>query len=578
MSTLSSRQIQKSLRLRGLEVRPEALKAIQSVLGKEEDHLGALDKLTTALKEQLAAESLSSCSSGVLAETVSNRTKISCIVSREHVEKAVLELSKNDEDVIKESTKVLDSFSIPQVRYDPTTRRFQTVSNSWDPLHGPQAHKLNMFRERLEFVHQRMMRNALFTPSLSGESTSHKVVLTPLEALQAGGGDPNQEHHIFGMLSHVTDDCLWIEDLTAKLPLEFSPHVQLSQRLFTPGCMVIAVGRMLSAAVAEDLEEVEHSRIHGRFMVEAMMMPPQEDRQRTESIFPNLSRKLLGLPMLSQHDLSTMQELERECDEDFFVILSDVNLDDYETMRSLDTLFEGFSSFPPSMFVFMGNFSSKPFTFGNSTNSEQITKQQYGDLMEKLAQKLVEFPSLLNSRFVFVPGNQDPSVAPQYILPRPCLPREICERFTAKLPATCRVTFTSNPARIMYYSQEICLFRQEMMTNMRRNCVVNNKECTTENASKFLVETICDQAHLFPMMMDTKPMYCAYERSLRLFPLPHLVVLGEKYEQYHWINGQCQLLNPGSFTSDGSFVVYRPSTDKVEFSGIPRGGGDGVDL
>ena len=57
-----------------------------------------------------------------------------------------------------------------------------------------------------------------------------------------------------------------------------------------------------------------------------------------------------------------LEEQERAAEADMFVILSDVWLDIPDTFSRLRSVFHGFSSVEvvPSLFIFMGNYSSQP--------------------------------------------------------------------------------------------------------------------------------------------------------------------------------------------------------------------------
>lgn len=70
--------------------------------------------------------------------------------------------------------------------------------------------------------------------------------------------------------------------------------------------------------------------------------------------------------------------------------------------------------------------------------------------------------------FVFVPGPADPYDVSNLILPRRPLPPSLTTAVRDKLP---KVTFASNPCRITYKSQEIVVFRDDLMSRMLRNTV-----------------------------------------------------------------------------------------------------------
>lgn len=86
--------------------------------------------------------------------------------------------------------------------------------------------------------------------------------------------------------------------------------------------------------------------------------------------------------------------------------------------------------------------------------------------------------------FVFVPGPADPYDVSNLILPRRPLPPSLTKAVRDKLP---KVTFASNPCRITYKSQEIVVFRDDLMSRMLRN-TVRLKNDLSSLANKELLE------------------------------------------------------------------------------------------
>jgi DNA polymerase epsilon subunit 2 len=159
-----------------------------------------------------------------------------------------------------------------------------------------------------------------------------------------------------------------------------------------------------------------------------------------------------------------MVDEEAASTSDMFVVLSDVWLDRESTFTRLRTVFEGFDSLDaiPSMFVLMGDFSSKPF------GPTHFGFVEYSKGFDKLAELVREFPRLRQeARWVFVPGPGDPGVTSA--LPRPPLMPSLTNALRDALP---RVTFTSNPARVRYRSQDLVFLREDLQSRMRRNCIL----------------------------------------------------------------------------------------------------------
>ena len=123
-------------------------------------------------------------------------------------------------------------------------------------------------------------------------------------------------------------------------------------------------------------------------------------------------------------------------------------------------------------------------------------------------------------RSVFSPGPLDAGTS--VALPR----RPIPEQYTKSLRQRVRhVTFASNPCRVRYFTQEIVLFREDLLKKMQRHLAVPLvlDDPTVPDITVQLVESLLDQAHLCPLPLHAKPVYWELDYALRLFPLPHLV-------------------------------------------------------
>lgn len=84
-----------------------------------------------------------------------------------------------------------------------------------------------------------------------------------------------------------------------------------------------------------------------------------------------------------------------------------------------------------------------------------------------LADIMASFPTLSQySHFIFIPGPTDPWTS--NTLPRPPIPENFVKPVINKVP---NAVFTTNPARIRYFNQEIVVFREDLMSRMMRNTV-----------------------------------------------------------------------------------------------------------
>ena len=87
--------------------------------------------------------------------------------------------------------------------------------------------------------------------------------------------------------------------------------------------------------------------------------------------------------------------------------------------------------------------------------------------------------------------------------------------------------------------------------------------------SAMVAKTVLDQGHLCPLPLSVRPVFWGFDHSLRLIPQPNALFLGDQYDQFvHEYRGT-NIGNPGSFSTDFSFVVFWPSTGEMEFSRVP---------
>ncbi|KAK3192937.1 hypothetical protein Dsin_024247 [Dipteronia sinensis] len=299
--------------------------------------------------------------------------------------------------------------------------------------------------------------------------------------------------------------------------------------------------------------------IDGIFQVINCGFPPLEDRDKSFKLLAG--HDLFGGGALTKEETLRLADLEKRATNDMFVILSDIWLDNEETMGKLEIVLNRFESMEvvPSLFVFMGNFCSHPFNL--SFHSFSSLRLQFG----KLGQMIAAHPRLKDhSRFLFIPGPED--AGPSTALPRCALPKYLIEELQEYIPIA---IFSSNPCRIKFYTQEIVFFRQDLLYRRRRSCLIFP---STEETDHFehLVATIIHQSHLGPLPLMVQPIIWNYDHSLHLYPTPHTAIKVSRSQKVFKDPG-ITCFNPGSFSSDRTFATYRPCTQKVEFSAFKYG-------
>ncbi|KAJ1773191.1 DNA-directed DNA polymerase epsilon, subunit B [Coemansia sp. RSA 1813] len=435
---------------------------------------------------------------------------------------------------------VISAYDIPPWWYDPGKKMFIHPFDKAEILSSAEA-KAALFRQRYDLIKQRVMRNENFMPiSFSDQEKDRFYKLSSIDSLQGRDG----EHFLlFGMLSQLEEGKLFLEDKAGSIELDFSEmkskHASVNG-LFTESCFVLVDGYVEDAV----------------FMVEEIGLPPPETKGRTRSAFPNVNF-FGGNPSLRTE--SQLRAIEVSNDNGM-IVLSDVWLDQQDTMDALRTLFEGFShSTPPIAFIFIGDFSSKPFVAGSGDTAK------YRDNMTALGQLIGSFPDIARkSHFIFVPGINDPWG--QGALPKPPLAEFFTKRLASRLS---KVTFATNPCHIKYCTHEIVVFREDLLKRIRRNSVLPPTEST--EIAKHLVRTVIDQGHLCPLPQRIRPIYWAYDHSMRVYPIPDVLILADRFDSYSINYEGAQCINPGSFSAgDFSFFMYYPVSRTAQYSKIPR--------
>ncbi|XP_030338902.1 DNA polymerase epsilon subunit 2 isoform X2 [Strigops habroptila] len=491
------RRLSSAFRLRGLLLRADALKYLAEAL------------------QSISEVELDDVIENVI-DAVEKQPLSSNMVEQSTVEAAVQECSQASDETIENVFNIIGAFDIPRYIYNSERKKFLPLLMTNFPvpnLFGTARDKAELFRERYSLLQQRTHRHELFTPPAvvaHPDDSRSKFQLKTVETL-LGNTAKVGELIVLGMITQL-------KELSA-----------LSQRVLGQGWY-------------ED--EIFH--------VNAFGFPPTEPSANTRAFYGNIN--FFGGPSSTSVKASAkLKQLEDENENAMFVFLSDVWLDQAEVLEKLHTMFSGYSAAPPTCFFFCGNFSSAPY------GKNQIRSLK-GSL-KALADIICEYPSIhKSSRFVFVPGPEDPG--PGSILPRPPLAENITQEFRQLVPFS---VFTTNPCRIQYCTQEIIIFREDLVNKMCRNCV--RFPSSNMDIPNHFVKTILSQGHLTPLPLYVSPVYWAYDYSLRVYPVPDMLVIADKYDPFTVTNTDCLCINPGSFPRSGfSFKVFYPSNKTVEDS------------
>uniref|UniRef100_A0A0E0H9Z1 DNA polymerase epsilon subunit n=1 Tax=Oryza nivara TaxID=4536 RepID=A0A0E0H9Z1_ORYNI len=506
-SAATRRKLQRKFKLRGFTLKVDALEEAAAFLARFPD---AEDDALDLLLDELDKEPLQSS-----------------ILDRDAVRRVVALLVEADEAVdaaspaatsARSALRVVDSFVVPRFHYDPIKKVFY------------------------EYVLlQRLARDIYFSkPAFDTVMTEDdNCEITSIQSLIGCTG----RRWIMGVISQLEERQFYLEDLTGACYAFLSTKHKITSGFFVENTVIVAEGELLS---------------NGIFQVNTCGFPPLEDREASLSMLMGLD--FFGGGVIPTEETVRLSTLEKKAMNDMFVILSDVWLDNYETMEKLGVVLDGYDSLEavPSLFVLMGNFCSRPCNL--AFNSFEELRLQFGKLGEMIAarSRLKE-----HSRFLFIPGPDD--AGPSKALPRCALPKYLTEELQKHIP---NAIFVSNPCRVKFYTQEIVFFRQDLLYRMRRSCLIPPTTEETSDPFEHLVATITHQSHLCPLPLTVQPIIWSYDHCLRLYPTPHTIVLGDKSDQKAFKYTGITCFNPGSFANDSTFAAYRPCTKEVELSAL----------
>eukprot|EP01104_Vermistella_antarctica_P002254 TRINITY_DN1244_c1_g1_i1.p1 TRINITY_DN1244_c1_g1~~TRINITY_DN1244_c1_g1_i1.p1 ORF type:complete len:537 (+),score=108.27 TRINITY_DN1244_c1_g1_i1:33-1613(+) len=523
------RQIIQSFKLHGLSLQVSAVRYLMEVV-KDLDSAGTASFLDELL------------------HTLDKKDLENPIVSKDTLERAVEDMTKEESEVAREyGLVVLNSDDFPKYDYDPSLNGFVHVSDRVTSLHGTSKDKSDMFRQRLLLIQQRLVRSDLFAkdvlPQQNGDvemSGSHRFDITSIESLVGSPG----KHVLLAYLSQLQQNTWSLEDLTGHIKIDLS-HVDnssMAEGMFTEKAIVLAEGEVKD----------------GVFQVATLGFPPAETRAETDRALGTTHDFFGGRP--PSRLLQQVKEIEDQSTGSMFVVVSDIWLDKPAVFEKLRLLFAGFEDDVPAAFILIGPFSSQGTFEKEAAQGDQMKLRQR---FEDLAALIKEYPDIAtNSRFVVMGG---PNEAGSNALPRFPLPKTFVQPM---METPINAANASNPCRLRYFTKEIVVFREDLLMKMNRHCIKAPNLDQEEDISKHLVVSLLHQNHLCPLPLSVRPVYWTKDYALRLYPLPDVIILADRHQNFCHLHNDVLCFNPGSFSTDYSFATYTPDTKSAEFYNV----------
>eukprot|EP01138_Halocafeteria_seosinensis_P004217 gb/GECG01004312.1/.p1 GENE.gb/GECG01004312.1/~~gb/GECG01004312.1/.p1 ORF type:complete len:613 (+),score=100.60 gb/GECG01004312.1/:1-1839(+) len=418
---IPSREILQAFKLQGLTLRKQALENIVNVLHRERKPKQALEMILAGVQHQIEQESGSDT-----------------VVTSNCISEVVAQLSKNKDDFKAESLQVFSAFKVPKFEYHSVQKKFSRDHTKCS-LHGNASGKVSMNRERFELIKQRLLRQPAFAaPLIKTNKSQGYIQLTPIDNLRNKTG---QTCFILAMLTSPETGKYALEDMDKRVSCVFidDSELGLAEGIFTDGSIVLVEGEYDIDGSDGGAVVEETGGIPGVFRIHTMGHPPPEMRSDT--------LKAMGIVdpyciIQTPGDYKRAIDLQTRAEDAYWVIISDLHLDNPEVLGKLKHMLDVYSELRviPSVFVLMGNFSSMPFGahFDDATT--------FVRRMNEFADLIGDYQEIAStSHFILVPGPNDPGCG--RVLPRRSLPHTFCKRLKHKVK---NVTLATNPAR--YYA------------------------------------------------------------------------------------------------------------------------------
>ncbi|ETV95230.1 hypothetical protein, variant 2 [Aphanomyces invadans] len=370
---VDAKQVFRELKLHGLTLHSDALKRLLSELTNQPTLV--LEDVVFAIKNSI------------------DRSKLkTSVVTQDALESALDTLLNVSSDNDYQCIQVFNAFEQPKLVYHPSTKSYEVSADPSRKLHASSTHRLSLYRERFAALERRVLRHKSFAKPVASTTRQYNFQdISRIESLLGVTGTKR----VLGMLGQDERKRVYLEDMTSRIYLDVS-EAKFTNGIFTSSCIVLVEGQVL--------DDVFH--------VETIGSPPPELREQSLHVLSGVDA--LGVEVSTQQ-LAQIKQLESEQELDCFVVLSDVHLDEPDVLKRLDALFSGYEPFTPTLFIFMGNFTSTRVGYGYG--AESTTIRTLKQLFDDLATLILKYPALVEkSQFLFVPGPNDPG-APD-VVPR----------------------------------------------------------------------------------------------------------------------------------------------------------------
>ncbi|QBM87365.1 DNA polymerase epsilon subunit 2 [Metschnikowia aff. pulcherrima] len=520
----------------------------------------------------------------------------------------------------------------PNFHFDRIRKQFSPRDKAGKKLRPALRASLEYFSQRYFLLADRMSRDENFqkTSFSSIAAINHTLANQPqkgeITLIKNVLGRDGNKFRLFGLLLKNMNGNLVLEDSSDHIELNVTRAEKFKGSFFCPGMFVIVDG-IYSASGGSRANDGDV--ISGCFHVSVISQPVAETRDLAMDAYGHLDflgihndAKLAGLSLvkIDRALRRKLVALEKTLHGHRLILLgSNVFLDDLKVRAGLQKFFAKLEDQIHDLdqadagnitVVMTGSFASQALTSAKGSVTAISNSEEYKANFDWLAEMLAKFPLVVNTcKLLLIPGANDPWQSTYSLgkpgsstLPQTPIPKVFVTRLERLFPRGSLI-LGWNPMRINYISQEIVLFRDDLMTKLKRNDIVfesdlefermqlereaRGEDQNVENIigdevhlsakirqARKLVKTLLDQGNLQPFLKDLRLVSPNYLHVMRIEPLPNTIALFDsKFESFEVTYNGCKMTNLGSFISNKNnrklnYAEYSPSTKKYAYKEI----------
>lgn len=522
----------------------------------------------------------------------------------------------------------------PNFVFDRVRKQFFLKPPAGPKIQNTLASSIAYFNSRYHIIRDRMSRDETYQKqSFSSIAALHSTLskkepTAEITLIKNLLGRDGQFFHLFGLLSKNINGNFTLEDSSDHIELNISQAAKEQISFFCPGMFVNLSG--VYSAFGGSLNN-NADEMSGVFYVSNVSHPTAERREVGLEHYGNIDFMGIHNESLKQTTGSGMVRIDKSLkkklsalekalvDHRLIFLGANCYLDDRKITSGLKKFFarleeklveqQGTENQEQPLAIIMGgSFVSMPLTATNDTTLSITSSEEYKSNFDSFAELLGEFPMVVRTcKFVLVPGSNDPwqssfSLGRSVVnsLPQGPIPKIFVTRLERLLPKG-NLILGWNPMRINYISQEIVLFRDDLMNKLKRNNILFETDLEQERQlvekenlqeekqvgsimasgeeyvspkikqARQLVKTILDQGSLQPFLKDLRIVNPAYLHVMRLEPLPTtLVMFDADFESFDVVYNGCRVVNISSVVNNKNsrkvnYAQYVPSAKRFDF-------------